>query len=55
MKVDGSLNELRGRLDETDFKVEFEKLNKTISTKNNILLAINVLILLGVLAVIFIK
>jgi DNA anti-recombination protein RmuC len=54
-KVDGSLNELRGRLDETDFKVEFEKLNKTTSTKNNIILVINVLIILGVLVVIFTK
>jgi ABC-type transporter Mla subunit MlaD len=55
MKVEDSLKQLSGRLDDTDFKVEFESLNETISAKNNILLAINILILMGVLAVILIK
>jgi hypothetical protein len=55
LKVDTSLNDLSSRLDDTNFKVEFEKLNKTVLTKNNILIAINIMILLGVFAAILIK
>jgi ABC-type transporter Mla subunit MlaD len=55
LKVDSSLNDLSSRLDDTNFKVEFEKLNRTVLTKNNILIAINIMILLGVFAAILIK
>jgi len=55
LKVDTSLNDLSSRLDDTNFKVEFEKINKTVLTKNNILIAINIMILLGVFAIILIK
>jgi hypothetical protein len=55
LKVEASLNDLQSRVDTTDFKIEFDRLNKSISSKNNILLVINILILLGILAAILIK
>jgi hypothetical protein len=55
IKVNASLNELSSRLDDTDFKVEFDKLNESIATKNGIFLALNILIMVGVLVVILIK
>jgi prefoldin subunit 5 len=54
-KFEKSLNELEVRISETNFKSEFERLNKSLSNKNNILIVINILALLGVLALIFIK
>lgn len=55
LKVETSLIDLQNRVDETDFKSEFERLNKTISFKVNILLLINILILMGISAAIFIR
>jgi hypothetical protein len=55
LKVETSLIELQNRVDETDFKSEFERLNKTMSFKVNILLLINILILMGISAAIFIR
>lgn len=52
-KFDTTLNELEIRIAETDFKTEFKKLNKSLNTKNNLLIAINIVVILGVLALIF--
>jgi hypothetical protein len=54
-KFDASLNELEVRIAETNFKSEFEALNKSINTKNNILIAVNIIMLFGVLALIFLR
>lgn len=50
-KFDASLNELEVRIAETNFKSEFQTLNKSLNTKNKILLAINVLILFAVFGI----
>jgi phage shock protein A len=55
LKLETSIRELEVRISETDFKYEFEKLKKSSSTKNVILIVMNVVILAGVLALIIKK
>lgn len=54
-RFESSLNELESRITQTDFKTEFRLLDKKFTKKNNLLLIINITILIGILAIIFIK
>lgn len=46
------LNDLQQRISNTNFQSEFEKINELINSKNNILIGLNILLFIGIVALI---